>query len=89
MLAFAAVATVSQVEEKLLAAVESLPGWQRTYLLEVLRMTSEKRAEEIGRLHAWNRAPVLTELLIDLEEDAGARAVMLGVLAGSVERPRR
>jgi hypothetical protein len=60
--------------------LEALGPDARAELLRVLDLTSEERAEEIGRLYANVRLQTTAELLMDLEDDPAARAVAMAEL---------
>ncbi len=50
-------------------------------LLEVLSIRDDaERARQIGKLHADERSRSFAEVLIDIEEVPGARAVVVGML---------
>jgi hypothetical protein len=51
--------------------------------VEVLTASDVTRADAIGNLHATGLAPETVELLIDLEKDSVARAVVVGLLRES------
>jgi hypothetical protein len=52
----------------------------REELLRVLTLSGFERAAGIGEFHSNPRTRALAELLIDLEEDRYARAVVVGLL---------
>ena len=61
--------------------VRTIPPEARQVLLELLASEDpERRAAEIGNLHASGIAPETAELLIDAEEDPYLRAVLVGML---------
>ena len=51
------------------AALRAFPARLRPSLIRVLEMPDEERAAAIGELHRESFMPMMTELLIDLEED--------------------
>jgi hypothetical protein len=55
------------------------PG-ARAELLHVLRLPDLDRVERIGEFRAGPETRTFGELLIDLEEDKAARAVVFGLL---------
>jgi hypothetical protein len=58
----------------------ALPPAARAELLHVLRLPDFERAERIGDFWADPRTRTFGELLIDLEEDRAAKAVVWGLL---------
>ena len=69
-----------EFERRLREAVASLPAAARTLLLEILTSDADRRAQEIGALHAAGVTPATVEFLIDAEEDPYLRAVLVGML---------
>jgi hypothetical protein len=59
----------------------------RGALLHVLTLPDFERASRIGEFYSNSRTRTFAELLIDIEEDRFARAVVVGILRES-ERPR-
>jgi hypothetical protein len=55
--------------------------WHTLKLLHVLRLPDVNRAERIGEFYGHPETRIFGELLIDLEEDKAARAVVCGLLA--------
>ena len=68
------------LERRLREAVGAIPAEARPLLLEMLNAHDERRALEIGSLHAAGVLPTTVELLIDAEEDPYLRAVLVGML---------
>ncbi len=66
-------------ESQLRNTFGALPPHERALLIEILRSPDEGRAEVIGRLHR-SSAPGVAELLMDLEEEPAARALVVGIL---------
>jgi hypothetical protein len=58
-----------------------LPPAARAELLHVLRLPDLDRVERIGEFWGSPETRTFAELLIDLEEDKAARAVVFGLLA--------
>jgi hypothetical protein len=75
---------VDELAERLEAAISSFPAALRPALLRILNAPSEKRAEEIGRLHQnpWWRE--VGELLIDLEEEPALRKLVAAEIRGQL-----
>ena len=71
---------LARSEEQLRATLASMPPKIRALFLEALTLGDRERASAIGRLYRDGRFESLTELLIDLEEDAAARALVVGML---------
>ncbi len=69
---------LTRAEEKLRSTLESMPPTSRALLLEVLTLPEVERGHAIGGLHQDGRFASLAELLIDLEEDSAARALVAG-----------
>jgi hypothetical protein len=67
--------------ERLLQECLNAFGWAaRAELLRVLILPDIERAARIGEFHRNPKTRVLAELLIDLEEDRAARALVVGML---------
>lgn len=66
------------LEQRLRAAVDAFPAPVRAELLRILQLPEEERAQAIGELYRWGAVPKLAELLIDLEEERAAKALVLG-----------
>jgi hypothetical protein len=73
--------TFDEMEAGLRARLEALPPVARAELLHVLRLPDLDRAERIGEFWGHPETRAFGELLIDLEEDKAARAVVFGLLA--------
>src|SRR5262245_19656496 len=73
--------TFEEMEADLRARLEALPPAARAELLHVLRLPDFDRADRIGEFWGHPETRTFGELLIDLEEDRAARAVVFGVLA--------
>jgi hypothetical protein len=58
--------------------VDALPPAARAELLHVLMLPDFERADRIGEFWASPETRTFGELLIDLEEDRAARAVVFG-----------
>jgi hypothetical protein len=68
------------IERELRLRLEALDPDARAELLRVLDLTSEERAEEIGKLYANVRLQTTAELLMDVEDDPAARAIVMAEL---------
>jgi hypothetical protein len=68
-------------EQALRKRLEALPPAARAELLHVLRLPDFDRADRIGTFWGDPETRTFGELLIDLEEDKAARAVVFGLLA--------
>jgi hypothetical protein len=67
-------------EERMAEAIAGYPPQVLSFMLSVLSTRDdEARARRIGELHAHERSRGLAELLIDLEEDSAARALVVGM----------
>jgi hypothetical protein len=77
--------TFEELEKALRARLQSLPPTARAELLHVLRLPDFDRADAIGTFWGSPDTQTFGELLIDLEEDKAARAVVFGLL-GEMER---
>jgi len=69
------------MEAALRARLEALPPAARAELVHVLRLPDFDRADAIGEFWASPETRTFGELLIDLEEDRAAGAVLFGLLA--------
>jgi hypothetical protein len=69
-----------EMERRLQAAVASIPLPARHSLLFILTLDARERAEALRRLHARATTRPLAELLMDLEEDRTAAALVVGEL---------
>jgi hypothetical protein len=65
---------------RLRARLEALPPAARAELIHVLRLPDFERADRIGEFWASPKTRIFGELLIDLEEDKVAKAVVWGLL---------
>jgi hypothetical protein len=72
--------TFDQIEAALRKRLEALPPAARAELLYVLRLPDFGRVARIGEVWASPETRTFGELLIDLEEDKAARAVVFGML---------
>jgi hypothetical protein len=73
--------TFDEMEAALRARLEALPPAARAELVHVLRLPDFDRADAIGEFWASPETRTFGELLIDLEEDRAAGAVLFGLLA--------
>jgi hypothetical protein len=73
--------TFEEMEPGLRARLQALPPAARAELLRVLRLPDLDRVERIGEFWGHPETRTFGELLIDLEEDKAARAVIFGLLA--------
>ena len=73
--------TFEEIEAGLRARLEALPSAARAELIHVLRLPDFDRADAIGTFWGHPETRTFGELLIDLEEDKAARAVVFGLLA--------
>jgi hypothetical protein len=69
-----------QLERRLRERLDALGPARRAELLHVLRLPDFDRADRIGEFWGHPETREFGELLIDLEEDKAARAVMFGLL---------
>jgi hypothetical protein len=72
--------TFEEMEASLRARLEALPPAARAELIHVLRLPDFDRADAIGTFWGNPETRTFGELLIDLEEDRAARAVVFGLL---------
>lgn len=72
--------TLPEIEEALRERVAAFPTAARAELLYVLMLPDFERADRIGEFWGFAGTRRLGELLIDLEEDRVARAVVVGML---------
>jgi hypothetical protein len=72
--------TFDEMETALRARLEALPPAARAELQHVLRLPDFDRADAIGTFWRSPETREFGELLIDLEEDRAARAVVFGLL---------
>jgi hypothetical protein len=63
------------------SALDFLGPAPRAELLHVLKLPDFERADRIGEFWSYPESRAFAELLIDLEEDKAARAVVFGLLA--------
>ncbi len=73
--------TFEEMEQAFRRRLEALPPATRAELLHVLRLPDLDRADAIGTFWGHPETRTFGELLIDLEEDKAARAVVFGLLA--------
>jgi hypothetical protein len=73
--------TFDEMEAALRARLEALAPAARAELRHVLRLPDFERADRIGEFWGHSKTRTFGELLIDLEEDKSARAVIFGLLA--------
>jgi hypothetical protein len=69
-----------EMEAALCARLEALPRAARAELIHVLRLPDFERAQRIGEFWGHRATRTFGELLIDLEEDKAAQAVVFGLL---------
>jgi hypothetical protein len=67
--------------ERRLQRLDALGPAPRAELLHVLMLPDFERADRIGEFWGHPKTRTFGELLIDLEEDKAARAVVFGLLA--------
>jgi hypothetical protein len=72
--------TFEEIERALRQRLEALPPAARAELRHVLRLPDFDRADAIGTFWGHPETRSFGELLIDLEEDKAARAVVFGLL---------
>jgi hypothetical protein len=72
---------LDEMEAGLKARLQALPPAARAEVLHVLRLPDFERADRIGTFWGHPKTRTFGELLIDLEEDRAARAVVFGLLA--------
>jgi hypothetical protein len=72
--------TFDEMEAALRARLEALPPAARAELVHVLRLPDFDRVDRIGEFWGHPETREFGELLIDLEEDRAARAVIFGLL---------
>ena len=70
-----------QLERRLRASLDALGPAPRAELLHVLMLPDFERADAIADCCGNPKTRTFGELLIDLEEDQAARAVVFGLLA--------
>jgi len=68
------------MEHALRQRLQALPPAARAELIHVLRLPDFDRADAIGTFWGNPETRTFGELLIDLEEDKAARAVVFGLL---------
>jgi len=73
--------TFGETEQALRKRLKALPPAARAELLHVLMLPDFERADRIGEFWGHPKTRTFGELLIDLEEDKAARAVVYGLLA--------
>jgi hypothetical protein len=72
--------TFDEMEAALRARLQALPPAARAELRHVLHLPDFDRADAIGTFWGNPETRTFGELLIDLEEDKAARAVVFGLL---------
>jgi hypothetical protein len=72
--------TLPEYEGLLMERLDAFPPAARAELLHVLVLPDIERSARIGELHRNPKTRALAELLIDLEEDRAARALVVGML---------
>jgi hypothetical protein len=77
-----------QLERRLRERLDALGPARRAELLQVLMLPYFERADRIGEFWGYPATRDFGELLIDLEEDRAARAVVFGLLR-EMERKQR
>jgi hypothetical protein len=70
-----------ELERRLWERLDALPPAARAELLHVLMLPDFERADRIGEFWGGPETRTFGELLIDLEKDKAARAVVLRVAA--------
>ena len=75
------------MEEALRERIDAFPPAARAELLHVLRLPDFLRVDRIGEFWASPATRRFGELLIDLEEDKAARALLVGMLLESHRPP--
>jgi hypothetical protein len=68
------------MEAGIRARLQALPPAARAELLHILKLPDFDRADRIGEFWGHPETRNFGELLIDLEEDKAARAVVFGLL---------
>jgi hypothetical protein len=72
--------TFEEMEKALRRRLEALPAAARAELRHVLMLRDLDRADRIGEFWGHPETRTFGELLIDLDEDKAARAVVFGLL---------
>jgi hypothetical protein len=72
--------TFEEMEQALRQRLEALPPAARAELIHVLRLPDLDRVERIGEFWGHPATRTFGELLIDLQEDKVAKAVVWGLL---------
>lgn len=72
--------TLAEYEEMLRGRLAALGPAPRAELLHVLMLPDFERAARIGEFWSYPKSRQFAELLIDLEEDRTARALVIGML---------
>ena len=70
-----------ELERRLQARLDAFGPAPRAELLHVLMLPDFNRADRIGEFWVNPKTRTFGELLIDLEEESAARAVVFGLLA--------
>jgi len=71
---------LEDVDRRLRESLSRIPATDRDYLLRVLSVADDARADGIGNLHVTGLVPATVELLIDTEEEPALRALLVGFL---------
>jgi hypothetical protein len=77
-----------ELERRLRERLEALGPAPRAELLHVLMLPDFERADRIGEFWGYPESRAFAELLIDLEEDKAARAVVFGLLREMERNPK-
>jgi hypothetical protein len=80
------VPTIPELEQLLTERLDAFPPAARAELLHVLMLPDFDRAGRIDDFWMNPRTRSFAELLIDLEEDRAARAVVVGMLREDARR---
>jgi hypothetical protein len=81
------VPTLPELEEMLRERLSAFPPAARAELLHVLMLPDFGRAATMGEYWRHAKTRSFAELLIDLEEDRVARALVVGMLREVIHRP--
>jgi hypothetical protein len=81
--------TFAEMESALRERLEALPLTARAKLIHVLRLPDFDRADAIGTFWGNPETRTFGELLIDLEEDRYAKAMIWGLLKEMVQAAPR
>jgi hypothetical protein len=72
--------SLEELEQRLARQITALPPPVRMELLGVFKLDMAERASRMGQLYEDAGTGALAEVLIDLESDRTARALVLGIL---------